>query len=91
VKDGLEFMAHRMVVDQIFTSTGVAYIAGEYAIIFFDSLTTEYARKLLARAEWVVKSFQDMSDVDLRQYMQSRWAHWGAEFVRESLFAEVDE
>ena len=91
VKEGLEFMARRMVVEPTFTEQGIAYVAGEYAVVFLDSLTTDYARKLRERAEWVVSRFQGVPDQELSEYMRARWSQWGTEFVRESLFHEAEQ
>ncbi len=60
--------------------------AGEYAVLFLESLSSEYVGKLKDRAVWVVERFQGMSDQELDDYMRSRWSQWGAEFVWNSLF-----
>jgi hypothetical protein len=90
VEQGLEFMARRMVVERIFTGHGVGYVAGEYAVVFLDSLSTEYAKNLRHRATWVVGRFQEMADGELGEYMRTQWSHWGSEFVHESLVDEAD-
>jgi hypothetical protein len=91
VEQGLRFMAGRLVVESRFSERGISYVAGEYAAVFFEALTSEYASHLRARADWVVGRFQEMPDVELSDYMRSRWAFWGAEFVRESLLFEAGE
>jgi hypothetical protein len=90
VEQGLEFMIRKMVVEKTFTGHGIGYKAGEYAFEFIDSLTTDYAMKLKSRAEWVIDRFKDVSDIELSEFMWSRWTKWGAEFVKESLF-ELEE
>jgi hypothetical protein len=90
VEQGLEFMVRRMVIERTFTGHGIGYVAGEYAVVFLDGFTTTYAQQLRDRAEWVVKEFLAMPDEQLNDYMRKRWARWGAEFVRESLFDELE-
>lgn len=90
VATGLNLMAHRLVVEKHFTAQGISYTAGEYAYVFLDSLTTEYAKRLQNRAEWVVGRFQSISDESLGEYVRARWSSWGAEFVREALVRGIE-
>lgn len=83
-------MIKKMVIEQVFTGHGIGYQAGEYASVFLESLTSDYSKKLRERAEWVIKRFQTMPDIELSEFMQSRWTKWGAEFVQESLFEESE-
>lgn len=84
-------MVERRVVERSFSRHGFMYSAGEYAAVFLDAVKAEYIIQLRQRAEWVVQQFQPMSDEDLTAFMQSRWSHWGAEFVRESLLEMTEE
>jgi hypothetical protein len=86
IEQGLDFMVRKVVVEKTFTGHGIGYKAGEYAFVFLDTLTTDYAKLLRERAEWVVGKFQSMDDIELGEYMRERWSKWGAEFVNESLF-----
>ncbi|MFM9965546.1 MAG: ABC-three component system middle component 2 [Planctomycetaceae bacterium] len=91
VEQGLEFMVERRVVERSFSTHGFMYSAGEYAAVFLDAVKAQYIVQLRQRADWVVQQFQQMSDEDLAAYMQERWSHWGAEFVRESLLEMTEE
>lgn len=91
VEAGLEFMARRKVIERTYTGLGIGYVAGEYAVMFLDALTSEYVRQLRERAAWVVQTFQEMPDEELDRFMKDRWSQWGAEFVREALLGEGDE
>jgi hypothetical protein len=86
VEQGLEFMARKLVVEKAFTGQGIGFRAGEYASVFLGALISPYTQQLCARAAWVVERFQRMSDETLNDYMRTQWSHWGAEFVRDSLF-----
>jgi hypothetical protein len=90
VEQGLEFMCRRLVVERTFTGHGVGYVAGEYAAVFLEALTSAYTAQLRGRAEWVVARFQDVPDEEFAEYMRSRWSQWGAEFVHESLLDTVE-
>lgn len=91
VEAGLEFMACRKVIERTYTDLGIGYVAGEYAVMFLDALSSEYVRQLRVRATWVVETFQGMPDEELDRFMKDRWSQWGAEFVREALLGGTDE
>jgi hypothetical protein len=84
-------MVRKAVVERTFTGHGIGYSAGEYAVVFLDSLTSDYVKQLRNRADWVIRRFQDLPDVELAAYMKSRWTQWGAEFVNAALVDEADE
>lgn len=86
VERGLDFMCRKHIIEKTFAVNGIAYRAGEYASVFLDALSAPYTKRLCERAEWVVHHFQQMPDVALNDYMRAQWSHWGAEFVKESLF-----
>jgi hypothetical protein len=90
IEEGLNLMGRRLVVEKMFTGSGIMYGAGEYAILFMDALTSEYAVQLKERAEWVVGRFQGMTDSELADYMRTRWSQWGAEFVWNSLLDSAE-
>ncbi len=91
VEAGLEFMVQKAVVERTFAGPGIGYSAGEYAVMFLGTLTSDYVKQLRARASWVIQRFQVLSDNDLTTFMRARWAHWGAEFVDAALQDEGEE
>jgi hypothetical protein len=91
IEQGLELMSKRMVVELIFTNQGIYYSAGEYAVVFLNSITTGYAKMLCERADWIVNHFQNMSDNEIKEYIRIHLSYWGAEFVKESLFYEGED
>jgi hypothetical protein len=86
IEQGLTFMIGKGVVEQTFTGRGIGYRAGDYAPVFLDSLKSAYSKMLRERARWVIDRFQETPEIDLGEFMRSRWSQWGAEFVQESLF-----
>jgi len=91
VEAGLEFMAARRVIERTYSAVGIEYVAGEYAVMFLDSLTSHYVHQLRERAKWVVQKFQSMPDEEFNQFMKERWSQWGAEFVGEAMLGDADE
>lgn len=91
VEAGLEFMIERGVIERRYVGAGIEYIAGDYAVVFVQGLTSAYAQLLVQRARWVVGRFQRMPDAELASYMRQRWSQWGAEFIRTDLLEESAE
>jgi hypothetical protein len=91
VEAGLDLMTARVVVQRTFASTGIGYLAGEYALLFLDALSTEYARALRERATWIAARFQSMAEDQLGSFMRAHWAQWGSEFVRPTFIEAADE
>lgn len=91
VEAGLDFMACRRVIERTYGGMGIEYVAGEYAIMFLDALTSDYVHQLRERAKWVIQTFQTMPDEELNLFMKERWSQWGAEFLSEALLGEADE
>ena len=91
VEAGLEFMVHRGVIERAFSQHGIGYVAGEYAVLFLNSLSSEYASQLRNRAAWVVERFAGLSDEELTAYIKAHLSQWGAEFVRTALIDESQE
>ena len=84
VQLGIEFMTERQVIEQAFTSKGIEYVAGEFSVVFVDSLKSEYTQKLRERAAWIVENFQSLPDEQLTAFMRDHWSQWGTEFIQDS-------
>ena len=91
VEAGLEFMVHRGVIERAFTQHGIGYVAGEYAVLFLNSLSSDYTSQLRDRAAWVVNRFAGLSDEELTAYIKAHLSQWGAEFLRTALTDESKE
>lgn len=61
IEKGLNLMMSRRLVVRIPSNDGFGFLAAETAGPFMKSLTTEYARDLIDRAEWTVNRFRDAS------------------------------
>lgn len=81
VRAGLDFMTGRRVIEQRFTSRGIEYVAGDFAVNFLEGLTAAYTLRLRERATWVVERFQELPNDKLADFMRAQWSQWGAEFA----------
>lgn len=86
VRNGLDFMLQRGIVERVYLSTGIAYRAGEYAIMFLGSLSSPYVLKLKAVANWIAERFGSATDAEMTRYARSQLTQWGAEFASASYF-----
>lgn len=85
----LLMMSHEL-VEREFVPDGIRYRAGENAIPFLSSLTSDYMRQLKQRAAWLVKELGDESEEDFRAVMRRFFERWVEEFqaAEQSLGAE---
>jgi hypothetical protein len=90
VERALLLMMTRNLVEREFVSDGIRYRAGENAVPFLSSLTSDYLRQLTKRAEWLVKELGDKSEADFRAVMRGFFEKWVEEFhaAEQSLGAE---
>src|SRR5690349_17673257 len=64
VQQGLDFMMTKGVVERSFSSDGITFLAGEYAVTFLNALTTPYVLQLRERSHWVIDTFQAVPSND---------------------------
>jgi ABC-three component (ABC-3C) system Middle Component 2 len=84
VEQGIQMMMSRSLITTEYTPTGIIHSAGDWALVFINQLQSTYVAQLKDRAKWVVATFGGYSDERLRQFMQSNWTEWGAEFEFEA-------
>lgn len=89
VEKGLLLMMSRDLVDRIVDDKGIFYRAGELSETFLNSLTTSYLAELRLRAKWVVETFGNMDEIELRQVTRKFFDNWIEEFhaIQQSLGA----
>jgi len=80
VERGLLLMISRGLVDRQASNKGILYHAGEFAETFLSSLTSAYLRELQDRANWVVKQFGALGDLELKQTTNHVFDRWFEEF-----------
>ena len=84
IETGVKLMMSKSVIECEFSTSGILYMAGEWSVVFLDSLKTEYTQSIKERAKWVVKHFAPYKDDNLTAFMRRNWSLWGAEFEFES-------
>lgn len=84
IEAGVKLMMSKSIIDCEFSTNGIAYLSGNWALCFLDSLQTEYVQSIKDRAKWVVEWFGNYSDADLSAFMRGKWSKWGTEFEFES-------
>ncbi|MEO6323925.1 MAG: ABC-three component system middle component 2 [Thermoanaerobaculia bacterium] len=70
----------RQLVTREASVAGFLYRAGENAIVFLDSMASEYLVELTRRASWLVKTFGNTSEPEFRRLMQTYLDRWVEEF-----------
>jgi hypothetical protein len=90
VERGLLLMMSRSLIERLPTGDGIVYQAGDMAETFLSSLTTPYLTALKQRGDWIVSSFADLTEAQLRENMQNIAGQWVEEFqaAHQSLAAE---
>jgi len=87
VENGLLLMMSRNLVERIADSKGLTYRAGELSETFLNSLTSPYLKELRNRAAWVVNTYGNMNEENLRQTTRKFFEGWIEEFhtIHQSL------
>ena len=77
---GLLLMMSRNLVQRTPSADGFIFHAGEAAAPFIFSLETEYSRKLIARANWAVKTFAGVPTKEVSRITHKLFEGWSSEF-----------
>ena len=76
VERGLMLMVSKGLANRNVDESGIVYAAGDFAETFLSSLTSEYIRTLIDRAEWVVSEFGDLTDTALKARVGEYFDQW---------------
>ncbi len=80
VERGLLLMISRGLIERLPTEAGIVYLAGDMAETFLGSLSAPYLADLWERGDWVVHTFAELDDTQLRATMQDLAGKWIEEF-----------
>src|SRR5580704_5919276 len=80
IERGILLMISRGLIDRVPTESGLSYQADDQAGPFLDGLSAEYLHDLKQRAAWVISTFGQMSDADIRDVLSSVYDQWTREF-----------
>lgn len=91
VERGVLLMLSRGLVDRFAESAGIVYRAGDFAETFLLSLTSPYLAALRERTLWVVDTFADMDDDEVKQRTGGILDRWAEQFqmAHRSLAGEL--
>lgn len=90
IRAGLNQMFSRELLAKSFDQAGIMYRATALTIAFVDLLTSDYAKALRYRSEWIVSSFGGYSDGELNAFMSANVGRWGAEFERLTALRDLE-
>jgi len=85
LQDGLALYESRGLIERVYKDGGIFFAATDKSADFLDTLSTEYLKSLLERADWVVNSFGLLDDAELNAIVRDHIGTWGAEFSMESV------
>lgn len=80
VEAGLQLMIRAELAEMTLTPDGVQFHAGEGAHHFIEILGSTHATTLRDRVNWVVHTFDELSEKSLRRQMRNIFASWSEEF-----------
>jgi hypothetical protein len=85
LENGIKNMMAKGLVEANYSENGVAFVATEVATPFLDSLQSDYTRKLIDIACWVVNTFDSYTVKELHSFTNQHLSIWGGEFINESI------
>lgn len=81
VEEGLLLMARASLVEQVFTSSGIAFRAHETATAMIDMFGSNYNRRLAKAAEWLAREATDQGVDPFIQSLKEGLERWSHEIV----------
>lgn len=72
IKDSLDFLLYKNLVDISYDSDGITYVATEDSTPFLDKLSEEYTRELLIRVKWFFSKYTSTDELVLRNIFSTR-------------------
>ena len=85
IQSSLELFISCNLVEKIYTKTGIEYIASEDSSTFLETLEEEYFIKLNERAKWAIKNYSDLSNKELKVFLDKNLDGINNEFNIEIL------
>jgi hypothetical protein len=91
IEQSLLLMMTRDLVEREVTPDGIKYSAGENAVTFLSSVSSNYLLAMKDRATWLVKTLGGLTDEQFRGVMRRFFDKWVEEFqqVEQSLGGEA--
>lgn len=73
-------MMSRGLIERVASDSGLSYQADDAAAPFLDALSADYLNDLKQRAGWVISTFGQMSNSDIRKALSTIYDQWTREF-----------
>ncbi|POA96889.1 threonine transporter [Chromobacterium sinusclupearum] len=80
IEKGLILMMSRGLIQRTLGDDGFSYVACETAAPFISSLTSEYSRRLILRAEWAFSRFENVPTEEVRRITHRIFERWSSQF-----------
>jgi len=90
IEAGIRLMMSKPIIDCEMSTKGILYFSGEWSVFFLDSLVADYTQSLKQRAEWLIRRFSPLTDLELTAFVREHWSDWGAEFEFQALLEEAE-
>lgn len=85
IRDGIRLMVSKGLVEPEYDSAGISFRSTAAGRPFIQLLESEYVKDLIARAEWLVSLFRQMSGDEIPVFASRYLMDQGGEFFNESL------
>ncbi|WP_294218024.1 ABC-three component system middle component 2 [uncultured Chryseobacterium sp.] len=72
IKDSLNFLLYKNLVDISYDHDGITYIATENSTPFLDKLSEQYTEELLIRVKWFFNKYKSIDEIVLRSIFSTR-------------------
>ncbi|MDA2518989.1 hypothetical protein PDN73_24825 [Bacillus cereus] len=86
IKEGLNIVSRKGLIDIEYSSQGIKYRPNEYAETFLSYFESDYYEKLGYYANLVSEKFNKLSPSELSSYFRENIGLWKGEFEKEILF-----
>ncbi|MCR8852861.1 ABC-three component system middle component 2 [Lysinibacillus fusiformis] len=86
IKEGLNLIAKKGLIDTEYSKEGVKYRASEFAEDFLSYFESNYYKQIVYYATLVSDKFNSFSFQELSSYFKEHIGHWKGEFEKEVLF-----
>lgn len=91
LKEGLNLMISKELIDISFTDDGIKYKANELTGKFIDLMDNSYSKQLLEISIWIKNQFGNYDFRKLDLFVKNNIPNWGSEFIYESLIREHEQ
>lgn len=89
LQSGLSLMAGKGLIEIMYLEDGIYYSANINTNWFLDGLKGTYSENLMTKTNLIAESFRQLSDAEIKNFIDSNIENWGNEF--ENYFSYKEE